>query len=62
MGEIAHKGFRPMPWGADEKENHLIKGAYVKQAKPTDSEKTMVHEIAKHHPNSKMYSDKGKKK
>jgi hypothetical protein len=60
--DVAKHGFRRMDFGPDEKENHFIRDAYVKGAKPSDSEKTAVHGVAKHMQTSKFFSEKGGKK
>lgn len=59
---VAEKGYKRMDFGADVKENHLIRDAYVKGASPDESEKTDIHNIALHEQNSYFYSDKKKGK
>lgn len=60
--DVAEKGYKRMDFGADEKENHLIRDAYVKQAEPTESEETDLPRIALHEQVSHFYSDKKKGK
>lgn len=62
MQDIAAQGFRKIDFGPDDKQNHIIRNAYDKQAVPTESEDTNVHKIALHQQNSKFYSGPEKEK
>lgn len=56
--DAAANGFRKIAFGADDKVNYLVQGAYVKQATPKDSENTKIKDICRHEVHGKMYSDK----
>lgn len=55
-GDASKKGYHKTPFGADNMENHFIHDAYVKQANPSESEDSNIHEIAHHQQNSQFYS------
>lgn len=60
--DIAAQGFRKIPFGPDDKINHVIHNAYVKQANPKESENTKIHDIALHEQNSLFVSGKKREK